>query len=65
MIGKLIGGTVKIILKTIALIPFIGSPLVNTIIFVLENLFSLIKKLPYIIGAVVVGVLVAAYLGVL
>ena len=63
--GKFIGGIVKIILTVISWIPFIGSPLVNAIIFVLENLLSLIKKLPYIIGAVVVGVFVAIYLGVL
>ncbi len=63
--GKIIGGMVKIILGTIALIPFIGRPTVNVIIFVLDNLFALIKKLPYIIGFAVVGVIAASYLGVL
>lgn len=65
MVGKLIGGTVKVILKAIAMIPFIGRPLTNTIIFVLDNLISLIKKLPYIIGAVVVGVFALIFLGII
>ena len=48
--GKLIGGLVKIILTIISYIPFIGTPLVNAIVFILENLISLLVKLPYIIG---------------
>lgn len=48
--GKLIGGIVKIILTIISYIPFIGTPLVNAIVFILENLISLLVKLPYIIG---------------
>ena len=65
MIGKLIGGTVKIILKTIGLVPFIGPPTVMAIAFVFENLFSLIKKLPYIIGFGVVALFAAVYFGII
>lgn len=65
MIGKLIGGTVKIILKAIHIIPFIGPPLVNTIIFILDNLFSLIKKLPYIIGGTFVIACILILMGVI
>lgn len=63
--GKLIGGTITIILKIISMIPFIGRPLTNTIIFVLDNLISLIKKLPYIIGALVVGVFALVFFGII
>jgi hypothetical protein len=63
--GKLIGGIVKIILTTIAYIPFIGKPLANAIIFILENLISLIKKLPYIIGFGVVAVFAAIFFGII
>ena len=48
--GKLIGGLVKIILTVLTYIPFIGTPLAKTIVFILENLISLLVKLPYIIG---------------
>ena len=63
--GKIIGGMVKIILRTIALIPFIGRPIANAIVFILENLISLIQKLPYIIGFAVVAVFAAAYFGII
>ena len=63
--GKLIGGLVKIILTIISYIPFIGTPLVNAIIFILDNLISLIKKLPYIIGGAFVIACILILMGVI
>ena len=63
--GKLIGGIVKIILTIISYIPFIGTPLVNAIIFILENLFAVIKKLPYLIGGAFVIVIILSLMGVI
>jgi len=63
--GKLIGGIVKIILTIISYIPFIGTPLAKAIVFVLENLFSLIKKLPYIIGGAFVIAVILIMMGVI
>tara|TARA_B110000858_G_C17618782_1_gene387998 strand:- start:310 stop:504 length:195 start_codon:yes stop_codon:yes gene_type:complete len=63
--GKLIGGIVKIILTIISYIPFIGTPLVNAIIFILENLFAVIKKLPYLIGGAFVIVMILSLMGVI
>jgi len=63
--GKLIGGIVKIIVSIIAYIPFIGTPLAKTIVFILENLFSLIKKLPYIIGGAFVIAVILIMMGVI
>lgn len=63
--GKLIGGIVKIILTIISYIPFIGTPLVNAIIFILENLFAVIKKLPYIIGGAFAIAVILILMGVI
>ena len=50
MIGKLIAGIVVGTLRLISYIPFIGTPLTKVLIFILDNLFALIGKLPYILG---------------
>lgn len=63
--GKLIGGIVKIILTIISYIPFIGTPLANAIMFILENLISVIKKLPYIIGGAFVIAVILILMGVI
>ena len=63
--GKLIGGIVKIIVGIIAYIPFIGTPLAKTIVFILENLFAVIKKLPYIIGGAFVIAVILIMMGVI
>jgi len=70
--GKLIGGIVKIILTIISYIPFIGTPLVKAIIFILENLFALfgnlfavIKMLPAIIFGICVIVVILVMMGVM
>ena len=63
--GKLIGGIVKIILTIISYIPFIGTPLVNAIIFILENLFAVIKKLLYIIGGAFAIAVILILMGVI
>lgn len=63
--GKLIGGIVKIILTIISYIPFIGTPLANAIMFILENLFAVIKKLPYIIGGAFAIAVILILMGVI
>jgi hypothetical protein len=65
MIGKLVGGTFKVLMRIISVIPFIGDPLVRFICFFVENLFQAIRKLPYVIGGLFVVWFALSLLGII
>ena len=61
MIGKLVGGTFKILLR----IPVIGEPLTNALLFFIDNLIKAIKRLPYVVVGAFALYVVCLYLGIL
>ena len=65
MIGKIIGGTYKIVAKAIYATPIIGKPTYRALEFFMVNLFKAIKRLPYVIGGIFVLWFGLSFFGVL
>lgn len=65
MIGKILGGTFKILAKTLVRIPIIGMPIFNILVFFFDNLFKAIKRLPYVIGGAFVIFIILMFMGVI
>lgn len=65
MIGKILGGTFKIVAKAIYATPVIGKPIFNALVFFFDNLFKAIKRLPYVIGGIFVLWFALSFFGVL
>ena len=58
MIGKLVGGTFKVLMRIIGVIPFIGDPLVRFICFFIDNFFKAVRNL-FIVICVALAIFVA------
>tara|TARA_B110000503_G_scaffold136749_1_gene219698 strand:- start:1474 stop:1671 length:198 start_codon:yes stop_codon:yes gene_type:complete len=65
MIGKLIGGTFKVLMRIISVIPFIGAPLVRFICFFVENFIKAVRNLFIVICVALAIFVVLTLLGVI
>lgn len=65
MIGKILGGTYKILAKILVRIPIIGRPLYNAIDFFMLNLIKALTRLPYVLGGIFLGLCALTLFGII